>query len=72
VSRRKPCPLTSRQLEVVRLVSEGLTYQEIAQELVVTRRTVIEHMEKVKRNLGLYRTSQPLIVAMAVRNRWIP
>ncbi|MGM0370848.1 MAG: response regulator [Bacillota bacterium] len=44
--------LTKRQLEVVELLVEGLTYQEIADELYLTERTIKYHMKKIKEKLG--------------------
>jgi ATP/maltotriose-dependent transcriptional regulator MalT len=44
--------LTPRELEVLRLVSEGLTDGEIATRLVLSKHTVHRHMQKVYARLG--------------------
>lgn len=45
--------LTPRELEVLRLVVEGLTDREIATTLYVARRTVSKHVESILRKLGV-------------------
>jgi pimeloyl-ACP methyl ester carboxylesterase/DNA-binding CsgD family transcriptional regulator len=44
--------LTAREVEVVRLVASGQSNQEIAEELVVSVRTVERHIANVYRKLG--------------------
>jgi DNA-binding NarL/FixJ family response regulator len=44
--------LTPRQVEVLRLLSEGLTNADIAAELVISRRTVDHHVSAVLARLG--------------------
>ncbi|MFI6932559.1 ATP-binding protein [Streptomyces sp. NPDC050287] len=46
-TRRNPAGLTERQLEVMRLLTEGLTNAEIAERLVVSVRTVDNHVRAV-------------------------
>lgn len=45
-------PLTERELEVARLVAEGRTNPEIADELVLSVRTIESHMNRIMRKLG--------------------
>lgn len=45
--------LTSREHQVALLVARGLTNQQIADELVISRRTVEEHVSKVLKKLGV-------------------
>jgi DNA-binding CsgD family transcriptional regulator len=45
------CPLTPRQIEVVRLIAEGLTNGQIARRLVLTPGTVANHVEHILRRL---------------------
>jgi DNA-binding NarL/FixJ family response regulator len=45
--------LSERELEVLRLVAEGLTNHEIAQRLVLSEHTVNRHVANILRKLGL-------------------
>ncbi len=47
-------PLTSRELEVLRLVADGWTDKEIAVRLGVQRRTVSKHLEHVYDKVGVH------------------
>lgn len=46
-------PLTSREAEIARLVADGLSNQEIADRLVISRRTVDSHTEHIRHKTGL-------------------
>lgn len=48
-----PGGLTPRQLEVLRLVAEGKTNREIADELVISEHTVSRHLENIYAKLGV-------------------
>lgn len=50
--------LTGRELEVARLVAEGLTNREIADRLVVSERTVDNHAYRIFRKLGIRSRSE--------------
>ncbi|MDY7041962.1 MAG: response regulator transcription factor [Chloroflexota bacterium] len=47
-----PGGLTEREMEVLRLMAEGLSNKEIAQKLQVTRRTVEFHVSNILKKLG--------------------
>jgi DNA-binding NarL/FixJ family response regulator len=47
------CPLTDRELEILRLVAEGYTNGRIAAELWVTEQTVKFHLSNTYRKLGV-------------------
>ena len=51
--------LTPREMEVARLVAEGLTNREIATELVLSVRTVENHVDRALGKLG-FRTRSRL------------
>ncbi|MGW4489882.1 LuxR C-terminal-related transcriptional regulator [Amycolatopsis sp. NPDC004368] len=59
--------LTSRELEVAELVAEGLTNKEIAQRLVISRRTVESHVDHILGKLGF--SSRSRIPAWLVQRR---
>jgi DNA-binding NarL/FixJ family response regulator len=46
-------PLTPRELQVVKLIAEGYTSDEIASDLVISRKTVDHHRAKILEKLGL-------------------
>jgi len=50
--------LTEREREVVKLIAEGLTAQEIAEVLVVSPKTVDRHRANILGKLGLHKTAQ--------------
>jgi DNA-binding NarL/FixJ family response regulator len=47
------CPLTSRELEILRLAAQGMTNGRIARELWVTEQTVKFHLSNTYRKLGV-------------------
>jgi DNA-binding CsgD family transcriptional regulator/tetratricopeptide (TPR) repeat protein len=52
-TRANPAGLTDRQVEVLRLLADGLTNAEIAERLVVSVRTVDHHVSAVLGRLGV-------------------
>jgi DNA-binding NarL/FixJ family response regulator len=46
-------PLTPRELEVVKLIAEAWTSEQIALELEISRRTVDRHRENILAKLGM-------------------
>jgi DNA-binding NarL/FixJ family response regulator len=49
----QPAGLTAREVEVLRLLAQGLTYAQIAEQLVVSRRTVNGHATSIYSKLGV-------------------
>jgi DNA-binding NarL/FixJ family response regulator len=46
-------PLTPRELQVVKLIAEGHTSEEIASQLVISRKTVDHHRARILDKLGM-------------------
>jgi DNA-binding NarL/FixJ family response regulator len=45
--------LTSRELTVLKLIATGLTNREIAERLVVSRRTIDAHLRSIYSKIGV-------------------
>ena len=57
IGRDEPDPaavLTDRETEILRMVSTGLTARQIAERLVVSHRTVQNHVQNTLRKLQLH------------------
>ena len=57
-------PLTDREMEVLRLIAQGLSNQEIAQQLVVAERTVSKHVSTILDKLHLANRTQAALYAL--------
>jgi DNA-binding NarL/FixJ family response regulator len=53
-TRENPAGLTARELEVLPLLAEGLRNADIAERLVVSRKTVDHHVSSIIRKLGAH------------------
>jgi DNA-binding CsgD family transcriptional regulator len=51
-------PLQGRELDVLRLVVQGKTDNEIGQELFISPRTVQNHLTRIREKTGLRRRSE--------------
>jgi two-component system, NarL family, response regulator LiaR len=57
-------PLSERELEVLRLIAQGLSNKEIADQLVVTEFTVRSHVSKILSKLHLVSRTQAALFAL--------
>jgi len=64
-----PCPLSSRELDVLRRLAEGKVYKQIAQELDLSASTVRSHLHNVYGKLGALDRAQAVL--MATDQGWI-
>jgi DNA-binding NarL/FixJ family response regulator len=66
---RQPAPetprLTERETEVLRLVAKGLTYRQIAERLVISHRTVQNHVQNTLGKLQLHNRVELVRYAIA-------
>jgi DNA-binding NarL/FixJ family response regulator len=52
-SEARPAGLSKRELDVLRLVAQGLTDAEVAEQLFLARRTVNTHLTSIYTKLGV-------------------
>jgi HD-GYP domain-containing protein (c-di-GMP phosphodiesterase class II) len=66
IKRRRTLPagLTPREVEVLRLLVRGLSNKEIAQELVISRKTAGAHVEHIYSKLGVSNRARASLFAM--------
>jgi len=64
VRRARPAGLTERQIEVLRLVAAGLSNPQIAERLVISRRTAERHVQDVYARIGVSSRAAAALFAM--------
>jgi HD-GYP domain-containing protein (c-di-GMP phosphodiesterase class II)/DNA-binding CsgD family transcriptional regulator len=64
---RWPAELTDREVEVLRLIARGRTNREVAERLVISRKTVGRHVENVYAKLGVSSRAAAALFAMEHR-----
>jgi len=66
---RSPMPLSSRELEILRVVADGLRNREIAAHFDISEQTVKNHLTTILHKLGV--PNRTTAVIHAVRNGWL-
>jgi len=61
--------LSSRQLEILTLATQGLTYKEVGEALCLSERTVKYHVGEIMKRLHLKNRAQ--LIAYAVKMGWV-
>ena len=64
-----PCPLSTREVEVLRRLARGMVYKQIAAELNLSTSTVRTHLHNVYGKLGAMDRAQAVL--MATERGWI-
>ena len=64
-----PCPMSAREVDVLRRLAEGMVYKQIASELGLSTSTVRTHLHNVYGKLGAMDRAQAVL--MATERGWI-
>ena len=69
MTNNHPVPLTDRELEVLKLMVQGLHNQEIAEKLNITQKTVDFHVANIIQKMGVENRVQAVVEA--IRRGWV-
>ena len=58
-----PCPMSAREVEVLRRLARGMVYKQIASELGLSTSTVRTHLHNVYGKLGAMDRAQAVLIA---------
>ncbi len=58
-----PCPMSKRELEVVRRLARGMVYKQIASELELSTSTIRTHLHNIYGKLGARDRAQAVLIA---------
>jgi DNA-binding NarL/FixJ family response regulator len=58
-----PCPMSSREIDVLRRLARGMVYKQIATELGLSTSTVRTHLHNVYGKLGAMDRAQAVLIA---------
>ena len=61
--RIDPCPMSSRELEVVRRLARGMVYKQIASEMGLSTSTIRTHLHNIYGKLGARDRAQAVLIA---------
>jgi putative nucleotidyltransferase with HDIG domain len=67
--RIDPCPMSARELEVVRRLAKGMVYKQIASEMGLSTSTIRTHLHNIYGKLGARDRAQAVL--MATERGWI-
>jgi putative nucleotidyltransferase with HDIG domain len=59
----EPCPLSSRELDVLRHLSEGMVYKQIASDMHLSVSTIRTHLHNVYGKIGAVDRAQAVLIA---------
>jgi DNA-binding NarL/FixJ family response regulator len=59
----EPCPLSARELDVLRHLSEGMVYKQIATEMHLSVSTIRTHLHNVYGKIGAVDRAQAVLTA---------
>jgi DNA-binding NarL/FixJ family response regulator len=59
----EPCPLSARELDVLRHLSEGMVYKQIASEMQLSVSTIRTHLHNVYGKIGAVDRAQAVLAA---------
>ena len=59
----EPCPLSARELEVLKRLAQGMVYKQIAHELSLSTSTVRTHLHNIYGKLGAVDRAQAVLYA---------
>jgi DNA-binding NarL/FixJ family response regulator len=58
-----PCPLSEREIDALRGLSDGKVYKQIASELSLSVSTIRTHLHNVYRKIGAVDRAQAVLIA---------
>jgi PAS domain S-box-containing protein len=61
-----PDPLTSRELDVLKLLTKGMGTQEIAEDLVITNNTARNHIQRIIAKMGVHSRLEAVALAYQI------
>jgi len=65
----EPCPMSGREIDVLRRLAKGMVYKQIASELGLSTSTIRTHLHNVYGKLGAMDRAQAVL--MATERGWI-
>jgi DNA-binding NarL/FixJ family response regulator len=59
----EPCPMSTREVEVLRLLAKGMVYKQIATAMNLSTSTVRTHLHNVYKKVGAMDRAQAVLIA---------